>query len=183
MTGSKSYNDTKLLLNDMTNIATERKKNFYPYFTGTMKADDVILDGSYRKWDNGLLEYDIFFKLSYVKQYYEYGSEYELLSCNTFRIADNDKDANAKYFSDDAARDIFLNKDADSKSSKIESMMQVNRNDYVNTYSATIRFPEPFFNLNYMVFNSDIRCQERDTSKQTIDAGANAMTYANRKKD
>lgn len=186
LTGDKAYNDTKLLLADMSNIDTKRSYNYFPYETVSLKSDNVIVRGFYRKWDNGLLEYDILFKLASVGIQNIDGANYEILSCNTLTIPDEDIEQNKQYFSDLSAQQIFLNKDTNTDNDndiRLEYTIQKNRNDYVNTYSATLIFPESFYDTNYMIFQSDIRCQERNTSTQTIDAGSNTMTYTNKKKN
>ena len=35
----------------------------------------------------------------------------------------------------------------------------MNRNDLVNTYFATIKFPVPFKDLNYSIYSENVMCQ------------------------
>ena len=48
--------------------------------------------------------------------------------------------------------DIFTNGDLSGKTASKGMLVQMNRNDYANTYTATINFPTPFIDRNYMVF-------------------------------
>ena len=67
---SKSRNSlsSKVALNDMSNLDSSREQNFFPYETMCLaqQQDGSIVDGFARWYDNGLLEYDIVFRLSYA---------------------------------------------------------------------------------------------------------------------
>jgi hypothetical protein len=58
--------DSSILFRTFTNISDEKQHFFYPYELRSFVANDSIYSGYMRKWDNGLLEYDIIFKLSYA---------------------------------------------------------------------------------------------------------------------
>lgn len=45
---------------------------------------------------------------------------------------------------------------SNDEQSRCGLLVQLNRNDYVNTYSAKIMFPRAFYNLDYMVFSNTI---------------------------
>lgn len=49
--------------------------------------------------------------------------------------------------------DIFTNGDLPAAGTSSKGLLvQINRNDYANTYTATIKFPTPFADRDYMVF-------------------------------
>ena len=66
-----------------------------------VSTDDAIIDGSCRWYDNGLLEYDIVFRLGYMG-YKEIDDEYhisaDILSCNNLTFVGSTN--NDKYFYD-----------------------------------------------------------------------------------
>lgn len=178
--------NTKLLKTDISNLDVNRTNVFFPYESVPLEPDNVIRSGFYRKWDNGLLEYDIIFKLSYIGNMSIGGADYDVLSCNNLILHDNstnvealDYNENGKYFNSTDDMDIF-GIGCIQLSSKIEGMLQINRNAYSNTYSAKIVLPEPFKDINYSTFTTNVRCQERNTKKQSIDASSNAMTFTDK---
>lgn len=61
----RDYIDNKLLRNDFSNLATERDTNQFPFKTVFLDKGDVILGGFYRLYDNGLIEYDLTFRVGY----------------------------------------------------------------------------------------------------------------------
>ena len=65
---SRNSLSAKIALNDFSNIDSSREQNFFPYKTVCLqsKEDDAIINGFVRQYDNGLLEYDIVFRLSYA---------------------------------------------------------------------------------------------------------------------
>jgi hypothetical protein len=180
LTNNEDEINSKLLKRDLTNISEERQTFFYPYETVVLEKNDVIRGGCYRKWDNGLLEYDIIFRLAYAGTETLNNTEYEVLSCNCLSV-DLDTPDNTKYFQTEDDRNIFNQENPESNYIRLGGYLQRNRNKWCNAYSATIEFPEPFLNTNYMLFNSDVRCQERNVDKQSIDSGANTITYLNKK--
>lgn len=68
----------------------------------------------------------------------------------------------SRYFNTNKDRDIFA--PLSSGWSEIDDIVQMNRNDYVNTYTAQIKFPRfqfkdetiQFLNGQYMIFGSDV---------------------------
>lgn len=180
--------DKVILRNDFSNIDENRKHVFFPNKTIHLDKDNVIINGVGRIWDNGLLEYEILFRLAYAGIEEIDGVQYEVLSCNSLDL-NNDKlkeanieaaEDNNKYFSDQEAYAIFAK--GGEKYIKLGSTIQKNRNDYANSYSGTIKFPVAFSDTNYMIFNSDVRSQERSVAHQTIDHGANTMVFVNKTK-
>lgn len=156
--------DKKLLLADLSNADSDREIVFYPYYTHKIDPDNSILYGFYRVWDCGTLEIDIVFRVGYVGQRAADGYGVDVIKCNDYSMAGIDY-ANSntfKYFNTVKDRDIFA--PLSCGQSQLDDIMQVNRNDYVNTYSAVIEFPQFQFNgkriqlLNdqYMIFGSDV---------------------------
>ena len=173
LTNSQTYNDTKLLRRDLTNIKDDRTINHFPYETIMLKSDNVIQNGFYRKWNCGLLEYDIIFKLGFQGKTIDINNaEYEIIEANTL----SSYGAEYRYSDDDS--DIFNQPGAIS--AQINNTYQVGLNKYCNAYTGMITFPEVFINDNYMIFSSDIACQERNAKSPTIDSGANTMIYTNK---
>ncbi len=59
---SSSYIGNKLLKRDLSNLRKMRKTTFFPNEVRKMEVDNSIIGGYFRKYDNGLMEYDIIFK-------------------------------------------------------------------------------------------------------------------------
>ena len=61
--------DSRFMRADLSNANIKRELFFFPYttyFLPAKKDDKVILNGSYRYYDNGLIEYDIIYRFGYV---------------------------------------------------------------------------------------------------------------------
>lgn len=177
--------ESKILKKDFSNIDSNRSKYFYPNETIQLQPNNVIQSGYYKKWDSGLLEYDIVYKLSYVKSEINDYIQYDVLKCNDVTINDSDSDVNdtsynenKKYFADNDAKTIF--KFNASGESIIDNIKQINRHKYVNAYSATIEFPIIFKDINYMIFDSNITNQVRNITSRTIDSASNKVVYLNK---
>ena len=167
----------KIMLNDVTNIDENRKQIFYPNVTFCLTEDNVILNGICRKWDNGLLEYDIVFKLGSTGNVQDIrGTQYEVIECNNLSI-DTESNA-ADYFQTTDDYSMFNVKN--NNATYIEGMMQTNKTGYCDSYSAKIQFPIEFADTNYMLFGSNVRSVERDTKKQSIDCNLNSLVYINK---
>lgn len=188
---------TKVALRDMSNLDDSREQTFFPYQTTYLKteANSPIVGGYCRKYDNGLLEYDITFRLSYsgvAEVDEDYGISATIINCNNLDLANSIDDI--KYFYSVNDGQIFnCGENSESKEeSEIGDTRQRTRNDYVNVYHAIIEFssaannvdtPNPkFMNADsYMIFSGDIMCQTRDTSGQTLEIGANQMIFTQKK--
>lgn len=143
---------------------------FYPYYTRSLPADNVVLYGYYRVWDTGVLELDIVYRLGYTGQYHQDGYFTDVVECNTFSMAGAEyaNSNTSRYFNTVKDRDIFA--PLSSGQSEMDDIEQVNRNDYVNTYSASINFPQfrfngkniQFLDEHYMIFGSDVLSQDAD---------------------
>ena len=173
LTDSQAYDNTKLLLRDLTNIQADRTINHFPYETIMLKPDNVVQNGYYRKWNCGLLEYDIIFKLGFQGQTIDINdSTYEVIEANNLSSYDED----CQYSSDDS--DIF--NQPGTISVQINNTYQIGLNKYCNAYAGMINFSEMFKDNDYMIFSGDIACQERNTKSPTIDSGANSLVYVNK---
>jgi hypothetical protein len=55
-----------------------------------LEPDNTIVNGYYRKWDCGLIEYDIIFKLGYTGNKVEHnGFYFDEVKCNTVELSDS----------------------------------------------------------------------------------------------
>lgn len=189
---SQNYIDKKVLRSDLSNVDPDRARNFYPYRTLFLNADGkdrTVVSGQCRQYENGLLEYDIVFRLGFRERVDDEGVDTDVLSCNDVRIntyvgataSSRTKTDNAAYFLSRNDYGIFgPAQDSEVMRSAIDDTLQGNRNDYVNTYSGTIEFPVPFADRNYMIFSSDVTCQDRDVRAGRIGVGQNAMAWVNK---
>lgn len=105
---TKDNIDDKLLRKDLSNANSKRTSFLFPYVTGFLPKninDNVIINGAYRYYDNGLLEYDIIYKFGSVGTIQKDGTQYEGLTCNNVSFtAEYD---NSRYFYNDEAYKIF----------------------------------------------------------------------------
>lgn len=128
LTDEKEQVDGKLLLKDLSNVDTARKTNFYPYETVNLKPDNTIMNGFYRKWDNGILEYDVIFRLGYYGEKTTInGTEYMVLSANVLSVQDD------SIFLNEESEDIFRN--SGDETIQINDTYQVNMNTTCNVFS------------------------------------------------
>lgn len=193
---SSNYVENKFLTNDMTNIARPRQTTFFPRAVYKFEDDKVVvLNGLCRIYDTpinekyGLVEYDIQFKLGSSGEDLEnMFTVRQSLSANNLVIkpytgtsmATASANRNRDYFTNTAQMDIFNQTTKTSYKSQVGSIYQYNRNDYVNTYSATICFPYNFVDLNYMVFSNS---QLSQSSGNTLTQSANEITFCNKQRD
>lgn len=168
---------SEVLLADIGNIDRDRRYLHFPYMTGFMQEDDTILNGYYRIWDCGVLEYNILFRLGYRGDKFSLnGNELDVVTCNDLTLSDY------AYYSGDDGQNIFNRTDISSENDYVfvNDRIEVNHDDFVNSYSSMITFPIPFMDTNYMVFSSVARIEEHDMDTATIDEGQNALTFANK---
>lgn len=102
-----------------------------------------------------------------------------ILSCNQLTLSNDDE--NRKYIMDDDSSSIFnnVNSSPNNYSTVGTRTMIMNRNDYVNVYSATIRFPFIFTDTKYMIFVGDV-LSEADVEDTVVIENANHMTFCNK---
>lgn len=101
--------ETKVMKSDLMNRNPDRTRIIFPYETVNLKPDNVIVGGFYRKWDNGLLEYDIRYRVGYVDS--------ETIEANALSIensygvdiplSSDEYQENRKYFMEDSDYEIF----------------------------------------------------------------------------
>lgn len=179
--------DAILMTNDLANRNRNRDTNFYPYRNQELNADNTIITGFYRKYDTGLIEYDIVFRLGYRGTEIVDGVEYDLIRCNdmeTDAYGENYNAENDRYFYGEIDKSIFSYQNGNSKNYSItDTTIERNRNDYVNVYGGTITFPVRFKDTNYMVFTNDVLAYDRDMPKGKIEPCANSITFMNRHRD
>ena len=161
----------------------------FPYQTFSLQSDASILKGCCRRYDCGLIEYDIIFKfgMSNGREDTTKGDK-NVLSANNIVLnsfntvldagASSSYADNSKYFFGQCA-DIFkIYNDSERNSSTIGPNLQKNRNDIVNTYFAEIKLPQMFYNTNYNVFISDVLSQTSDG--KTLNPSPNVMTVCDK---
>ena len=182
----------KLLNRNIKNLSYNRNHYHFPVQTVQMVPDGTIIKGFYRRYDSGLIEYDINFRLGYTdeKDPERFGSR-TILRCNDRKLNDftdildsatrGAYAENSRYFSGKANR-IFLQEQTDDSVepyySVIGTTVQKNRNDYVNTYFAKITFPVQFTDTKYSIYMSDMLSQTSDI--KSSQNGSNAMTFCDR---
>jgi len=108
-----------------------------------------------RKWDNGLLEYDMTFRLGYLSTD---SQGLDILSANNLVAGRTPK--NFLYFK--TAGDYSIFNATGNNFSTTPTTKQLNLNTRMNAYAGKIVFPEPFKDLNYMVFTSNMKCLETE---------------------
>lgn len=191
-----NYISKALLRTDLANISHTRETTFFPSQVTKLTSDNAILHGYMRVYDNKLLEYDIVFKLGSGTtsdndlKIFDASSQ---LSANTavfqkyagvvkgnVSYQDNDK-----YFYNTSNMDIFAYDNAQNVNMSVKGMLkQVNRNDFVNTYSATIEFPKKFADRNYMVFSNSVLSQTNDhDGKKELVPSANDITVCDKTRE
>ena len=193
---SPDYVESKLLNRNLGfqppyigKLRSNRKNMHFPYQTFSLQSDASILKGCYRRYDCGLIEYDIIFKfgMSNGREDTTKG-EKNVLSANNVVLnsfntvldagASSTYADNSKYFFGQSA-DIFkIYNDSERNSSTVGPNLQKNRNDIVNTYFAEIKLPQMFYNTNYNVFISDVLSQTSDG--KTLNPSPNVMTVCDK---
>lgn len=149
-TGKLSLTDSSKLFTTIENIKEDRSKFFYPGYLESMVADDTTYYGYMRKWDNGLLEYDLTFRLGYISSD---ANGLDLLSANNLVVKHRNR--NFLYFQTDDDYNIF--NQGGENYVVTSTSKQVNLNEKMNAYTGKITFTEPFKDLNYMVFTSNVK--------------------------
>lgn len=164
-----SYSElkNKVLKTDMSNIDPSRNHIFFPNKSYEMDETGTILpESSIKYWDCGIVEYFINFKLGdTVSEYATYNSDGTLnyaqyADANFINLSNNKKSLNEftyydnkKYYYEESDADIFLIKGGINISEN--NINQQNVNNYINSYSGTIKFPIAFIDTNYMIFTTN----------------------------
>ena len=195
---SVDYIGNKLLYRDMSNIDPTRQTVFFPVDVSRVKSDNVIMTGYMRDFGK-VIEYDFVFKLasSSIKQddtQVFVGSS--ALSANTLKLqvytgltqnATGYQD-NEKYFHSSLMMDIFAPEFPAKQTceAKIGLLKQASRNGYANSYSATITFPRPFSDRNYMVFANSVLSQTNsrvESSKHLLTPSQSDIVVCNKTRE
>lgn len=85
------------------NIEDDRKTFFYPSHLETLTPDNSIIGGYMRKWDDGMLEYDVLFRVGYGGEKSDTGLD--VISANNLDVYH--RNDNNLYFRDNADFGIF----------------------------------------------------------------------------
>lgn len=182
--------DVRVLKTDMSNLDPDRKGFLFPYHTWTLQGTNTILNGQARKWDCGLLEYTIEFKLGtdeeIVDAYNEDGTvrSIDQIDINYLnlrpRITQEDDELvydNSNYYLDESDADIF--KITGGSTRVMNGIIHQNTNNKLNALLGTIRFPEPFIDTNYTIF-----LQTPPTvclvGGDTVEQNVNQMVFVNK---
>lgn len=140
-----------VLFTSLDNIGDDRSMFFYPSHVQTLNPDNSIVAGYMRKWDDGMLEYDILFRVGYGGEKTDTGLD--IVSANNLEVYH--RNYNNLYFRDNADFGIFNN--GAGHFAALNGMKQVNLNAGMNAYYAEVKFPQEFKDLNYMVFTSNVK--------------------------
>lgn len=182
---------------EMSNLDPNREQNFFPYQTIHLKTPEngPIIGGYCRKYDNGLLEYDIIFRLSYsgiAEVDEDYGISANIFECNNLDLVSQHSDENYFYGTNDAQMFNCGNALCSQFESEIGETRQRSRNDYVNVYSAVIEFAQATSTVDspslkfkssdsYMIFSGDVTCQSRDITTRAMNIGSNQLIFAQKR--
>lgn len=171
----------KLLLKDLSNISDSRNKLFWAY--ETKRIEDSNFVGMYKKWGNGVLEYDLTFCLGDSVQVEKTiapdGSivTTNYIKANSFIPLSTEEFNNDDYFLNEDSYRIFNKAGSSTKYGFGGKIPQTNVNAQVNAYAGTIKFPIPFADDSYMVFVSSSTADSVGHSQSP-----NALTFSNRQK-
>lgn len=157
-----SASDSTLLFKSLENTHEDRKTFFYPNHLQTLQPDTTIINGYMRKWDCGLLEYDVIFRVGYFGDTTEDGVS--IISANCLKPSRNTQ--NQFYFKNLEDYNIFNQQNDDYVATN--RVKQVNLNSSFDAYHGVIKFPQEFKDLNYMMFASDVKSVETE-AKNLID--------------
>ena len=183
----------KVLKTDMSNTDPDRKKVFFP--NETFAVDDTshrtIISGSCRKWDCGLLEYDIIFRLGdsaatysdynvdgSLKMSQEIDSNYLNLAKSSFNRGSLYEYNNRKYYLDDSDSDIFVIPEGFTVSEN--GIVQHNIDKRLNSYCGTIEFDIPFIDTNYCIF--PVTMPSASNESEQLMTNENTLVFVNKSK-
>lgn len=185
--------DKAVLKTDMSNLDPDRSHVFFPNETVELDSNDTIVEGSVRKWDCGLLEYEMIFKLgdsrsifaSYnpdgsIKTSEDLDANYLNLNVENYGASIYSEFSNRKYYLNDSDSDIFnLSGGFDVT---VNGLVQHNVNQYLNSYYGTIKFPIPFIDRNYAIFHPEIPSSIRSNGN-IMETNVNCMVFVNKSMD
>lgn len=165
---SYSELNSKVLKTDMSNIDPTRSHVFFPNKSYELDETGTILpESSVKYWDCGIVEYYINFKLGdTITNYASYNPDGTLnyaqyADANYINLSNSGKTLNEftyydnkKYYFENSDSDIFVIKGGINISEN--NINQQNVNNYINSYSGTIKFPISFIDTNYMIFSTNV---------------------------
>ena len=167
-TGPLGMKQSSIAFTTLENIKEDRRTFFYPNQFRTLNADNTIIAGYMRKWDNGLLEYDVVFRVGSAGEFSDDGQA--LISANNLEVYHRNQ--NFLYFKDNA--DFKLFSQSNGYHITTNGTKQVNLNTNINAYFGEIQFPEEFMDLNYMVFTSqekNIETEAKSINNEVLKPG------------
>lgn len=172
---------SKLLLKNLSNIDDSRSQLFWAYEVGKVDAGNYT--GMYKKWGNGIIEYDLTYclgdSIEVEKTIDNDGSikTTNYIKANSFIPLSTETCNNDDYFFNAEAYRIFNRAGSNSKYT-VNGISQTNVTNQINTYTGTIVFPIPFIDTDYMIFtNSNIGNSIGNSQSP------NTVTFTNRKKE
>jgi hypothetical protein len=186
--------DNKVLKTDLSNIDPNREHVFFVNESYELDETNTILpESNVRIWDCGVIEYNIFFKLGdTTNSYATYNSDGSLnysqyADANYIDLSNKDKVFNdytyynnRKYYLNDEDSDIFVIKGGYNISEN--NINQQNVNNFINSYTGTIKFPKPFIDTNYMIFNTNTPSSILYGNSDVV-SNINNLVFINKSKD
>lgn len=172
---------SKLLLKNLSNIDDSRSQLFWAYEVGKVDAGNYT--GMYKKWGNGIIEYDLTYclgdSIEVEKTIDNDGSikTTNYIKANSFIPLSTETCNNDDYFFNAEAYRIFNRAGSNSKYT-VNGISQTNVTNQINTYTGTIAFPIPFIDTNYMIFTNSSIGNSIGNSQSP-----NTVTFTNRKKE
>lgn len=191
-----SYSEitNKVLHTDMSNIDPTRSHVFFPNKSYELDETNTILDGSnVRYWDCGLIEYNIIFKLGdTVNSYSSYNPDGTINYTQNVDANQLNLGVEGKVFNDYNANDnrLYYLNESDANIFEIPGGYNINENginqhnvnNFINSYTGTIRFPMPFIDTNYMIFLTDVDSAILRGSENVI-SNINRMVFVNKSRE
>ena len=172
--------EEKVLLSDFSNISDTRDKLFWAYEISSVSYDNC--SGTYKKWGNGLIEYDLTFclgdSIKKVQTISENGDVTitDYIRANSLIPLSSNEFNNDDYFLDKNSYSIF-NRLCSDKNYIVNGIPQTNVDERMNVYHGTIHFPIPFIDEQYMIFTSST------SNPSGKSQSTNTLAFLNRKKD
>lgn len=184
----------KVLHTDFSNIDPNRSHVFFPNKSYELDETNTILDGSnVRYWDCGLVEYNIVFKLGdTVNSYSSYNTDGTInytqnVDANQLNLSidgkvfnDFNRNDNRIYYLDESDADIFEIPNGYNISEN--NINQHNVNNFINSYTGTIKFPISFIDTNYMIFLTDVDSAILHGS-ENVSSNINKIVFVNKSRE
>lgn len=184
-----------VLLADLTNLKEDRRQYHFPSYTSALNTTTNIIGGTIRKWDCGLLEYNITFKLGDTPTglaRIQLDGSIDVstkLNANTFNfnssveiIDPTLKADNRLYYLHNVDANIFTDFDnPNTIDTTYNNIDQRNLNNTVNVFTGYIKFPEPFIDTNYTIFgNTPSLVHVLNSGSEKLLPNVNNIVYTNK---